>query len=46
MQRDQNVNDAVWKKTQKEEKTNQNEKENNVVLKTNFVRFELFEKKR
>ena len=46
MQRDKKVNDAVWKKPKKEEKTNQNEKENNVVLKTNFVRFELFEKKR
>ena len=36
----------IHKKTKKEENTNQNEKENNVVLKTNFVRFELFEKKR
>ena len=33
MQRDKKVNDAVWKKPQKEEKTNQNEKENDGVLK-------------
>ena len=33
------------KKPKKEEKTNQNEKENDGVLKTNFVRLEFFEKK-
>ena len=45
MQRDQKVNDAVWKKPKKEEKTNQNEKENDGVLKTNFVRYNFLGKK-
>ncbi len=46
MQRDQKVNDAVWKKTKKEEKTNQKEKENNGVYKKNVVRLQCCEKKR
>jgi hypothetical protein len=39
MQRNQKVNDAVRKKTKKEEKTNENEKEKDGVFKTNVVRF-------
>jgi hypothetical protein len=46
MQRDKKINDTVQKKPKKEEKKKQNEKENDGVLKTNFVRFEFFEKKR
>ncbi len=38
MQRDKKVNYAVWKKTKKEEKTNQKEKENDDVFKINVVR--------
>ncbi len=34
----QKVNDAVWKKTKKEEKANQKEKENYGVFKTNVAR--------
>ncbi len=46
MQRDKKVNDAVWKKKKKEEKTNQKEKENDGVIKTNVVRLKFFENKR
>ena len=38
MHRDKKINDAVWKKTKKEEKSNQKEKENDGVLKKNVVR--------
>jgi hypothetical protein len=45
MQRDKKVNDAVWKKTKKEEKTNQKEKEKDGVLKRNVVRLKILKKK-
>ncbi len=46
MQRDKKVNDAVWKKPKKEEKTNQKEKEKDGVLKRNVVRLKILQKKR
>ena len=46
MQRDKKVNDAVWKKPKKEEKTNQKETEKDGVLKTNFVRLKILKKQR
>jgi hypothetical protein len=46
MHRDKKINDAVWKKTKKEEKSNQKEKENDVVLKQNVVRKKYLKKNR
>jgi len=46
MERDKKVNDAVRKKPKKGEKTNQKEKENDGVVKTNIVELKFLKNKR